>query len=54
MSDECKCSEECTCHISGEYGGVEVIPGEAGKVPYIKECTCDKKCVHTIKVIDEN
>ncbi|HLD89555.1 MAG TPA: hypothetical protein VI911_00805 [Patescibacteria group bacterium] len=54
MSDECKCSDECACHISGEYGGIENSVGEAGKVPYIKECKCDKKCKSVIKVVDEN
>lgn len=54
MSDDFKCSDECTCHIAGEGGGVDEVLGEAGKVPYIKECTCDKKCERTIKTIDEN
>lgn len=54
MSDDCKCGDECTCHISGECGGIESTLGESGKVPYIKECVCNKKCDHIIKTVDEN
>lgn len=53
MHDDCKCGNQCDCHGEGEAGGVKDIPGEGGKVPFVKECKCGGKCKKDKNDLDE-